>query len=166
MQVEEYETVYQLVTVIQGQLPHSMPNKDSLNYGLVDGDGHSTPRSHKLNTLSCPTGIDILRAALPPGSMTGAPKKRSCEILHEIEDHNPRGIYSGVLGYMDVRGGGDFSVVIRTAFHWDDEIVWQKKASTTKNENLNGKTNTNGDNLKSPAVKSTCHQKSTEEDDI
>ena len=166
MQVEEYETVYQLVTVIEGQLPHNMPNKDSLNYGLVDRYSHSTPISHKLNTSSCPTGIDILRAALPPGSMTGAPKKRSCEILHEIEDHNPRGIYSGVLGYMDVRGGGDFSVIIRTAFRWDDEIVWQQKASATKNEKPNEKTNTNGDSLESAAEERTRHKKSTHKDDV
>lgn len=67
------------------------------------------------------SGIDILHASLPPGSMTGAPKKRSCELLHAIEEGQPRGIYSGVLGYLDVGGGGDFSVVIRTAWRWDEE---------------------------------------------
>lgn len=89
MTVEEYEHVYQLVSVIEGQLPDS-EKKES------------------------PTGLDVLKASLPPGSMTGAPKKRSCEILRDIEQR-PRGIYSGVLGYLDVGGGGDFSVVIRTA---------------------------------------------------
>lgn len=57
--------------------------------------------------------------------MTGAPKKRSCDLLREIEGAEPRGLYSGVLGYMDVGGGGDFAVVIRTAFKWDDEGVWR-----------------------------------------
>ncbi|GAB7350286.1 hypothetical protein MBLNU459_g0926t2 [Dothideomycetes sp. NU459] len=97
MQVEEYETVYQLVSVIEGQL---------------------TKGGNK-------TGVDVLAASLPPGSMTGAPKKRSCELLREIEGHNPRGLYSGVLGYLDVGGGGDFSVVIRTAFRWADEGAWR-----------------------------------------
>ncbi|KAJ4350186.1 para-aminobenzoate synthase, (PABA) [Didymosphaeria variabile] len=91
MTVEEYEHVYQLVSVIEGQLPES-----------ATGEG--------------PTGLDVLKASLPPGSMTGAPKKRSCEILRDIEQR-PRGIYSGVLGYLDVGGAGDFSVVIRTALH-------------------------------------------------
>jgi len=89
MTVEEYEHVYQLVSVIEGQLPKP-------------GDAEG------------PTGLDVLKASLPPGSMTGAPKKRSCELLRDIEQR-PRGIYSGVLGYMDVGGAGDFSVVIRTA---------------------------------------------------
>jgi len=57
--------------------------------------------------------------------MTGAPKKRSCELLKEIENDRPRGLYSGVLGYLDIGGGGDFSVVIRTAFKWDDESEWR-----------------------------------------
>ena len=96
MAVEEYQTVFQLVSVIEGQ--------------LQEGSRH--------------TGIDVLAASLPPGSMTGAPKKRSCELLTEIEG-SARGIYSGVLGYFDVGGGGDFSVVIRTAFQWDDEGVWR-----------------------------------------
>jgi para-aminobenzoate synthetase len=45
--------------------------------------------------------------------MTGAPKKRSVEILHKLED-DERGLYSGVCGYLDVGGGGDFSVIIRS----------------------------------------------------
>jgi para-aminobenzoate synthetase len=62
--------------------------------------------------------------------MTGAPKKRSCEILQTEEEGVRRGIYSGVLGYFDVGGGGDFSVVIRTAIkidasETDKEDVWR-----------------------------------------
>jgi para-aminobenzoate synthetase len=58
------------------------------------------------------------------------PKKRSCEILQREEKRQRRGIYSGVLGYLDIGGGGDFSVVIRTAIKVDDaatsstEDVW------------------------------------------
>ena len=52
--------------------------------------------------------------------MTGAPKKRSCEILRKLEGRN-RGVYSGVIGYFDVGGGGDWSVAIRCAFSCGDE---------------------------------------------
>jgi len=93
--VEEYKTVWQLVSVIEGKLPSS-------EHG---------PREMDL-------GWEVLRRSLPPGSMTGAPKKRSVEILRTLEDH-PRGIYSGVFGYWDVGGGGDWSVTIRSCFKHD-----------------------------------------------
>ncbi|KAK4962595.1 para-aminobenzoate synthase, (PABA) [Elasticomyces elasticus] len=96
MQVEEYTTVYQLVSVIEGQLDTTAPTTAAL------------------------------ANSLPPGSMTGAPKKRSCELLGAIEaTSGPRGLYSGVLGYFDVGGGGDFSVIIRSAFKWCEEGVWR-----------------------------------------
>ncbi len=53
------------------------------------------------------------------GSMTGAPKKRSVEILQNLED-NPRSIYSGVFGYWCVSGAGDWSVTIRSCFKFQD----------------------------------------------
>ena len=117
MQVEEYETVYQLVSVIEGTLPRVTVERPAANEA-------------KGNTYV--NGINVLRAVLPPGSMTGAPKKRSCELLTRFEEHKPRGIYSGVLGYLDVRGGGDFSVVIRTASRVDDEVVWKRKTHIHK----------------------------------
>lgn len=102
MVIEEYETVYQLVSAIEGQIP---------------------PESKA-------TGLDVLSVSLPPGSMTGAPKKRSCEVLVEMEKR-ARGVYSGVLGYMDVGGGGDFSVVIRTAFRNHHDGVSKEKETGT-----------------------------------
>jgi para-aminobenzoate synthetase len=54
--------------------------------------------------------------------MTGAPKKRSVEILHELEDSD-RSIYSGIFGYWDVGGGGDWSVVIRSCFKFDERFA-------------------------------------------
>lgn len=91
MEIEEYETVYQLVSVIEGDLSQEQ------------------------------SGIDVLAASLPPGSMTGAPKKRSCELLTEIEGHRRRGLYSGLFGFLDAGGGGDFSVVIRSMVKYGDE---------------------------------------------
>ena len=54
-----------------------------------------------------------------PGSMTGAPKKRSVEILHSLETDD-RNVYSGVFGYWCVGGGGDWSVTIRSCFKCED----------------------------------------------
>ncbi|KAH9065823.1 para-aminobenzoate synthase [Lactarius vividus] len=95
--VEEYETVWQMASVIEGAPPASDSDVDSQRM----------------------LGWNILRRSFPPGSMTGAPKKRSVEILQTLEDNN-RGIYSGVFGYWDVGGGGDWSVVIRSCFKYDD----------------------------------------------
>ena len=58
------------------------------------------------------TSLSLIKNCFPPGSMTGAPKIRSMEIISELEKHK-RGIYSGVLGYFSPQGC-DFSVVIRT----------------------------------------------------
>jgi para-aminobenzoate synthetase component 1 len=57
--------------------------------------------------------VDLVRASFPPGSMTGAPKIAAMRILDRLEPVR-RGIYSGAIGYFDVRGGMDLSVVIRT----------------------------------------------------
>ena len=61
--------------------------------------------------------------------MTGAPKKRSVEILQTLEDQD-RSIYSGVFGYWCVSGSGDWAVTIRSCFKYeqqmDDKIVRQK----------------------------------------
>lgn len=98
LKVEEYATVFQMVTAVHGQLPQDADDPNALN------------------------GIDVLAATLPPGSMTGAPKKRSCELLRVIEP-GERSVYSGVVGYFDAQGQGDWSVTIRTMFHWDDEMA-------------------------------------------
>ena len=127
MVVEEYATLFQLVSVIEGTLTITDEDDDLLDIfrdAPDESDNTNAPSSPNLPsaTQSHPvtpkSPIDILASSLPPGSMTGAPKLRSCQLLRSLENRN-RGIYSGVLGYLDIGGGGDFSVVIRSAVRWD-----------------------------------------------
>ncbi len=83
LQAEAHPTVWQLVSEIQGKL--------SPEY----------------------TGLDAVRACFPGGSMTGAPKLRTLEILEALEKRR-REVFSGALGYMAFKGDLDFSIVIRT----------------------------------------------------
>jgi anthranilate/para-aminobenzoate synthase component I len=64
-----------------------------------------------------------LAAAFPPGSMTGAPKIEACRMIRELE-HGPRGLYGGVLGWVEPNGDAEFSVVIRSLQVRDDEARW------------------------------------------
>ena len=67
------------------------------------------------------TAIDILRACFPGGSITGAPKLRSMEIVEELEP-NRRGLYCGAIGYVGFDGNMDTSIAIRTAIYSHHEI--------------------------------------------
>ncbi|MCH2184865.1 aminodeoxychorismate synthase component I, partial [Myxococcota bacterium] len=88
-------------------------------------------------------GIDLLRASFPPGSMTGAPKIAAMQLIDRLEPVR-RGVYSGALGYFDVRGGLDLSVVIRTMlveggsahFHVGGAVVMDSTVSGEHAESL------------------------------
>jgi para-aminobenzoate synthetase component 1 len=81
--LETYQFVQHLVSVVQGRL---LPGRDPL---------------------------DMLRAAFPGGSITGAPKVRAMEIIAELEP-TARGAYCGSLGYIGFDGTADFNILIRT----------------------------------------------------
>jgi anthranilate/para-aminobenzoate synthase component I len=92
MAVEQHGAVHQLVTSVRGQL---------------------RPEA---------TTLSAVRAMFPPGSMTGAPKRRTMEIIDEVE-HSPRGVYSGAYGWITGDGRCELAVVIRSLVrdvggHW------------------------------------------------
>lgn len=67
--------------------------------------------------------VAALQACFPGGSISGAPKKRALEIIHELERF-PRGIYTGAIGYLGFNGESQFNIAIRTAVQRDDEITF------------------------------------------
>jgi anthranilate synthase component I len=77
--------------------------------------------SHVMHLTSQVTGrlsegkgpIDVLRATLPAGTLSGAPKVRAMQIIDEVEP-TKRGVYGGVVGYLDFSGNLDTAIAIRT----------------------------------------------------
>lgn len=116
LEVEDHGRVYQMITHVKGEV-----NPRRLGPAVRDMLQLQTPNM-------AVHGLTALQRCLPPGSMTGAPKERSCMHLRSIEDRK-RGIYSGAMGYLDLGGGGSFSVLIRTAFttsdEKDDQQIWR-----------------------------------------
>jgi para-aminobenzoate synthetase component 1 len=68
--------------------------------------------------------VDLIRAAFPGGSITGAPKVRAMEIIAELEP-TQRGVYCGSIGYLSVTGAMDTSIVIRTCLALRGQVYFQ-----------------------------------------
>lgn len=60
------------------------------------------------------TPVDVFRATFPAGTLSGAPKPRALEIIDALEP-SARGVYGGVVGYIDLAGDADLAIAIRTA---------------------------------------------------
>ncbi len=71
--------------------------------------------------------LDVLRASLPAGTLSGAPKVRAMQIIDTLEGQ-PRGIYGGAVGYLGFDGNADFAIAIRTVAGLGDEVRIQTGA--------------------------------------
>lgn len=112
-ELEEYSTVYHLSSTIEGEL------KDEFN------------------------SIDCIKACFPGGSITGAPKIRSMEIIEELEK-SKRNIYTGCIGYLGFEGNVDLNIVIRTILMKDNKayfgvgggITWESEKEFEYDETI------------------------------
>lgn len=74
--------------------------------------------------------IDLIKATFPGGSITGAPKIRAMEIIHEIEPY-VRGPYCGSMGYIGFNGDLDLSITIRTIVKSGERLTYQVGGAVT-----------------------------------
>jgi len=111
LKIESYRTVHQLVSTVVGTLPSSFSGENGADY---DED---------TNNKETPSPLRAFQFAFPPGSMTGAPKYRTTQIIHELENEQPREAYSGSVGFWSCRNRAfDANVVIRSIMYKDGEM--------------------------------------------
>ena len=92
----------------------------------VEDYSHIERYSHVMHLVSTVTGLlaedrsalDAVTACFPAGTLSGAPKVRAMELIEEVEKTR-RGLYGGVVGYLDFAGNADFAIAIRTALMRD-----------------------------------------------
>jgi anthranilate synthase component 1 len=84
MEIERYSHVMHIVSEVRGRVPDGTPP------------------------------LEVVRAAFPAGTLSGAPKVRAMQIIRELEAR-PRGVYGGAVGYVAATGDLDFAIAIRTA---------------------------------------------------
>ena len=101
----------------------------------VEGLAHVERYSHVMHLVSNVKGtlakdrdaFDLLPAAFPAGTLSGAPKVRAMELIAEYEK-SPRGIYGGAAGYFSFTGDMNFAIVIRTLVKEGDTVVMRSGA--------------------------------------
>lgn len=89
--------------------------------------------SHVSGTIAQDRDVfDVIAAAFPAGTLSGAPKIRAMEIIEASEDA-ARGIYGGAIGYVSFTGNTDLAIAIRTAVFADDKIIVRAGAGIVAN---------------------------------
>ncbi|WP_040777190.1 anthranilate synthase component I [Nocardia pneumoniae] len=103
---------------------------------------HIERYSHVMHLVSTVSGrlapgrvaLDAVRACFPAGTLSGAPKVRAMELIEELEPTR-RGIYGGVVGYLDFAGDADTAIAIRTALLKDGTAYVQAGAGVVADSN-------------------------------
>ncbi|MDX8397662.1 MAG: anthranilate synthase component I family protein [Mariprofundaceae bacterium] len=104
MVIEKYPTVQHIVSNVQGQLDRT--------YDV----------------------LDLFAAMFPGGTITGCPKVRCMEIIHELE-HQARGPYTGGVGYIAHDGSADMNILIRSFWHDGEQLHWAAGAGIVADSN-------------------------------
>ncbi len=108
----------------------------------VEDYGHIERYSHVMHLVSTVTGqlagartaLDAVTACFPAGTLSGAPKVRAMELIEEVE-MTRRGLYGGVVGYLDFAGNADFAIAIRTALMRDGTAYVQAGGGVVADSN-------------------------------
>lgn len=104
MQIERYKHVMHIVSEVTGQLKKGY------------------------------TAIDVIKACLPAGTVSGAPKIRAMQIIHELEAQR-RNVYAGAIGYISANGNMDLALAIRTMIVKDEKAYVQAGAGVVYDSN-------------------------------